>query len=89
MKTQKQPGPLSQTDKKNFNTLLRAIKNNDVALISAIRKSDGKQVSLICAMECDGNYYYPKPFAVMIEGNPYELYEDPTLVGLEDDHETA
>jgi hypothetical protein len=69
---------LREGDKANFNTLLKAVRNNDIALMSAVRKSDDKVVALVCAMGYDGTHYYPTPLAVMVEGNPYKLFEDPT-----------
>lgn len=74
-----QPKPLRKGDKANFKTLLRAAGNQDLALVSAIRKSDREKVALVCAMEFDGTNYLPKPLAVMIEGDPFELFEDPTV----------
>ena len=72
------PPKLRAGDKKNYKTLLRAAKNDDLALISAIRKSDKKPVALLCAMQPDGDSVLAVPLAVMVEGNPYELFEDPT-----------
>lgn len=77
----KTPPKLKKGDKKNFQTLLRAAEQGAVALVSAIRKADQKPVSLVCAMSSneDGTIT-PVPFAVMVEGNPFELFEDPTQV---------
>lgn len=61
----------------NFNTLLRAVKNADLALLSAIRKADRKPVALVVALGWDGEERLISPLAVMVEGNPYELFEDP------------
>jgi hypothetical protein len=73
------PGPLGEYDKANFETLLQAAKDGALALISTIRKSDGKQVALVCAMSHEEELIVPVPLAVMVEGDPYELFEDPTL----------
>ena len=70
--------PLTEEHKVNFQTLKLAVEYEDVALISAVRKSDGKQVALVCAINhTDGNIL-PVPIAEMIDGNPYEIYYDPT-----------
>lgn len=63
----------------NFNTLMRAAEDGALCLLSAIRKSDGKAVALVCGMQTneDGTYT-PVPFAVMCEGDPFEDFEDPT-----------
>lgn len=79
----KTPKKLRKGDKANFETLRKACKNNDLALLSAIRKNDGANVALVCAMQFvntpTGGEFQPVPVAVMIEGNPYELFEDPTV----------
>jgi hypothetical protein len=63
----------------NFETLKKAVESGDLALLSAIRKSDQKPVALVCAMNrAENGDYCPVPIAVMCEGNPYEDFEDPT-----------
>jgi hypothetical protein len=62
----------------NFDTLKAAGRNNDLALVSAIRKADNKPVALVCAMNVTKDEFRPLPIAVMVEGNPYELFHDPT-----------
>jgi len=71
--------PLTEEHKVNFQTLKLAVEYEDVSLVSAIRKSDGLPVALICAMNhlADGNVV-PVPLAEMINGNPYDMYYDPT-----------
>lgn len=78
---------LSPGDIANFETLRAAAVNDDLALVLATRKSDGVAVALVCAMgrDADGNYC-PAPLAVMVEGNPYELFDDPTGFPASDDH---
>lgn len=73
------PPPLTESSKQNFQTLRLAVEYEDVALVSAIRKRDGRPVALICAMNraADGQVR-PVPIAEMISGNPYESYFDPT-----------
>ena len=41
---------ISEVDKTNFETLARAMESGDAALVSCVRKSDGKPVAVICAM---------------------------------------
>ena len=74
------PSKLRKGDKANFKSLLKAAKNHDLALVSAIRKFDQKAVALVCAMSRnEDKTITPVPFAVMVEGNPFELFEDPTV----------
>ena len=70
---------LRKGDIANFETLRKACGNNDLALVSSRRKSDGADVALVCAMGTmpDGTIM-PLPLAVMVEGNPFDLFEDPT-----------
>ena len=75
----KTPPPIREGDRTNFETIKRAHDAGDLCLVSAIRKSDGAAVALVCAMGFDGEFYRPTPLAVMVEGNPYELFEDPTV----------
>ena len=73
------PPRLCEGDRHNFETLLRAADDGAVALVSAIRKADQQPVALVCAMqENDDETITPIPFAVMVEGNPFELFDDPT-----------
>ena len=70
---------LRESDKANFKTLLQAAGNGNLCLLSTTRKSDSKKVALACVMNCDGEEYCPAPLAVLIESNPYEDFEDPTM----------
>jgi hypothetical protein len=71
--------PLRDGDKANFATLRRAANADDLALVSSVRKSDGQQVALVCAMQVnEDETITPVPLAVMVEGDPFELFEDPT-----------
>ena len=69
--------PLREYDKKNFETLKLAAGCDHLCLVSSIRKSDGAQVALVCAMGRKNGYYLPVPLAVMVEGNPFEDFADP------------
>lgn len=67
---------LSTADKTNFETLARAIRNGDHALVRARRKVDGREVALVGAFQgdVDGGIAFI-PLAVLAEGNPYEAFE--------------
>ena len=73
------PRKLSAADKANFETLKRAVFNGDLALVSTIRKRDKKHVALVCVIERDDEMFNVRPLAIMLEGNPYDDFEDPTL----------
>lgn len=63
--------------KTNMETLATAFEHGDNALVECTRKSDGKTVVLLCAIGFDGVEYQITPFAEMIDGNPFELYNPP------------
>lgn len=75
------PPALTVGYRQNFETLKRACINGELALVSVIRKSDKQPVALVCGMQAnsDGSIS-PVPFAEMVSGNPYAMYEDPTVV---------
>lgn len=68
---------LTEWDKNNFKTLQRAFANGDVALMDLRRRSDGKSVGAIVALGKAGEDITFTPFAVMVEGNPFELFDPP------------
>ena len=77
-KKPRRPPALLPGYKENFNTLLRAAGQGDLALVSAIRKADQKLVALVCAMHRRKGAMMAVPLAVMVEGDPFQLFEDPT-----------
>ena len=81
MNSGRRPHPnLHEGHKHIFDTLCRACGKQDLALVSAIRKSDGAPVALVCAVNhFDDGRYALVPLAVMVEGNPYEDYLPPPL----------
>lgn len=73
-------GQFCAADRMNFDTLLRAAGDGALALVSAIRKADQKPVALVCAMQVnEDDTITPVPFAVMVEDNPFEIFDDPTI----------
>jgi len=77
----KTPPPLAESYKKNFDTLQKAMHSGDVALVSAIEKASGEPRALLCAMQHNEDQTItPVPFAVMVWGNPFEMFEDPTVI---------
>lgn len=75
----KPPPKLTEGHRANFETLQRAAENGDLALASSRRIVDGVAVALVCAVQrYDDGSVSLTPLAEMVNGNPYELYEDPT-----------
>lgn len=72
---------LRECDKQNFQTLLRAAQDGRLALLDCRRRSDGKSVACVCAVGQEGELAVFTPFAVMVEDNPFELFDPPTAEG--------
>lgn len=71
---------INDAERSNFETLLAACDERDVALVVLREKGSKKEVVAVCAMQenSDGTIT-PVPFAVMIDENPFEFYDDPTM----------
>jgi hypothetical protein len=66
--------------KANFETLTRAIKQDQVCLMDCIEKASGEHVAVICAVQpaTDGsNQVEFVPFARFFNGNPYDMLVSP------------
>lgn len=63
--------------RKNFDTLKRAFANGHVALLECTFKTTGEAVAVICAMERRDDEIGLVPFALMMNGNPYEILVPP------------
>ena len=63
--------------RQNFQTLLNAAANDDVALLECTDKQTGEPVYTIVAVTHDGDEYILAPFAKMFDGNPYEELNPP------------
>lgn len=63
----------------NYETLLKAADAGHVALMECRRVDDGEVVYALCAADRDGegNFCFT-PFALMIDGNPFEMLVPPT-----------
>jgi len=77
---------LRKWNKANFKTLLRAAASGDLALMEVRRRADGKVVAALCAVGFDpndgkGGTYGITPFAIMVEGNPFDMFDPPDPAG--------
>ena len=63
--------------RQNFQTLLNAVENDDVALLECTDKQTGEPVYTIVAVTHDGDEYILAPFAKMFDGNPFEELNPP------------
>lgn len=72
---------LSASDTSNFATLTRAFEAGHVALLEVRRVSDQRVVAAICAVNLIEEEFVFTPFALMVEGNPFDLLEPPNTDG--------
>lgn len=63
--------------KPNFETLQEAFANGDVALMECQLKSTGESVAVVVAVNREDKDFSFVPFAMMFNGNPYELLNPP------------
>jgi len=61
----------------NFQTLLRAAKRGDLALMECTEISTGEIRYVICAVGRDDGGYVFTPFGHLADGNPFEAYRPP------------
>jgi len=80
-KTVEGSGGLPKHHKNNFETILRAAANGDLALVQCRMKSTGEIVAAVAAVSWDGQHYTITPFALMIDGDPFELLDPPNPDG--------
>ncbi|ASY46027.1 MAG: hypothetical protein ABS86_00290 [Sphingobium sp. SCN 64-10] len=61
----------------NFQTLLRAAGDGNLALMECQDTQTGEPRFVICAVGRDGSDYVMTPFGHLVEGNPYDAYVPP------------
>lgn len=61
----------------NFQTLLRAAGDGNLALMECQDTQTGEPRFVICAVSRDGSDYVMTPFGHLVEGNPYDAYVPP------------
>ena len=61
----------------NFQTMLRAAENGDLALMECSDAATGEPRYVICAVGRDGGDYVFTPFGHLADDNPYEAYLPP------------
>lgn len=61
----------------NFQTLLRAAADGNLALLECTDAETGVARYVICAVDRDGGEFLFTPFGHLADGNPYEAYLPP------------
>lgn len=77
------PKTVVQGHAPNLETIIKAAKNGDLALMECKRVSDGKIVAVLCCVERQGKEYIFAPMAEMFEDNPYEQWLPPDMAEAE------
>ena len=72
---------LSPHDRQNFDTLNRAFQAGHAALLEVQRVADQQVVAAICAVSRANGDIQFTPFAILVEGNPFELFSPPRPSG--------
>ena len=70
-----------QQHKPNFETLREAFAADDVALLECQLKETDEPVAVVVAMNDEGSEIGFVPFAMMFNGNPYEMLNPPNPDG--------
>lgn len=63
---------------RNFETLLQAAANGDLALLECADAMTGEPRYVICAVGRGEGEYLLSPFGHLLDGNPFEAYVPPT-----------
>ena len=61
----------------NFQTLLRAAADGNLALLECTDAATGAPRYVVCAVGRDGEEFLFTPFEHLAEGNPYDAYLPP------------
>jgi hypothetical protein len=61
----------------NLETIIKAAKNGDLALVECTDKVTGNTVIAVCAISYVDGEYIISPLAKMFDGNPYEELNPP------------
>jgi hypothetical protein len=68
---------IQKGDRQNFETILNAAKNGDLALLECADASSGEKRSVVCAVNRDGKDFVFVPLAKLFIGNPYDELTPP------------
>lgn len=63
--------------RRNFNTLLRAAADGNLALMECTDAATGEARYVICAVGRDKGGYVFTPFGHLVDGNPFDAYRPP------------
>lgn len=67
--------------KTNLKTLIRAAKDDSLAVMECQDRATGKTVNVLCCVGFDNGEYVFTPFATMFDGNPFDMLNPPDPAG--------
>ncbi|NLA66718.1 MAG: long-chain fatty acid--CoA ligase [Gammaproteobacteria bacterium] len=70
---------LSKDYRHNFNTLLKAAKNDALALMECTDAATGEPRAVLCAVNVVDGEYEMVPFGHLCPGDPYKAYLPPEM----------
>lgn len=68
---------IQKGDRRNFETMLEAAKNGDLALLECADAASGEKRSVVCAINRDSKDFVFVPLAKLFIGNPYDELTPP------------
>lgn len=68
---------ITDRERANFDTLRLAAAHDDLALIVVRERATGLERVALAAVAFDGSEYAVTPFALMVDGDPFELLDPP------------
>ncbi len=69
--------PIPDHARANFETLVKAAKAGDLALMECTEVASGETRHVLCAVGRDHGDYVMTPFGHLAPGNPYDTYVPP------------
>lgn len=69
--------PIPDGFRANFDTLLRAAADGNLALMECSDAATGEPRYVLCAVGFDGKSYEMTPFGHLADGDPYAMYRPP------------
>lgn len=66
---------------RNLETLIEAAKNGDLACLEVRIRATGETAAVIAAVGSEDDNYVFTPFALMFNGDPYEMLDPPNPDG--------
>ena len=68
---------ISEGHRANYQTLLRAAADGNLALMECRDRLTGQPITVLCAVQTDGEDIEFVPFAKLFDGNPYDEVDPP------------